>query len=131
MLVVRSCNFSDNDADADVAEFNSNIFFRVRMGDLVLLQDVNLDTMNGEPVYEGDIVIAQVQNIFGSFEEAIGEVIYDDATWGYSLRFYTYSGLPPGDTIRISGIIGNIFEGIINLPKKKNGNSNREHNKKG
>lgn len=130
MLSVRSCNFDDMEAEADVAEINSTVFFRARMGDLVLLQDVNLATVGGDVVYEGDIVIAQVQNVFGSFEDAIGEVIYDDATWGYSLKFYAHSGLPTGEMLKILNIIGNVYEGITKIPKKKTHGS-QEHHKKG
>lgn len=127
MMDVHSFVFHDSSADAEVSEQNSKIFFRAKMNDITLLQNTNKLSYSGERVFEGDIVIVLVGNEFDSAEEAVGEVIYDDSSWGYNVRLYEHSGLRPTG-MDIVAVIGNVFEGITELsnPMKKHETKNHQ-----
>jgi len=112
MTLVRSCHFDSVDEVAELLLPEEKVSFKAQMKELILLQNTNSITTEGREVYEGDIVLVEVENIFGSFEHAVAEVIFDDEQWGYSLRFVSSSGLQLTGCLQVVDVLGNAFEGI-------------------
>ena len=112
MVHVRACGFDDIDENAIIVAPGKDTPSIVKMGEIVLLQDTNTRTVDGRIVYEGDIVVVEVQNEFGSFEEVIGEVTFEVRQWGYNIKIMNSSGLQLTGAMSVVDVIGNVFEGI-------------------
>lgn len=111
MGMVKSCDFTDLDAEAQIQMTPSGPIVKAKMQDIVLLQDTNMTDAEGTVVFEGDLVVADVENALGSYERIIAEVIFDETAWGYGLDFDKYSGLPLTGEMAIVRVVGNVFEG--------------------
>ena len=113
---VHELSFENLDKEASVSLPDSSLVFKVIMRDLVLLEDTNRADKNNKQIYEGDIVRAKVQNAFGSWEMLEGPVLFNDASWGFSIDFEHKSKLPLTGIVDDIEIIGNIFDhGIQNI----------------
>lgn len=130
MVIVKSCDFTDLNAMAELIAPLTGLPLRAKMKDLVLLQDTNMVDINGEDVFEGDLVTAKVMNVLGSSEQVVAEVVFDDENWGYNLKFDEFSGLPLTGEMRIHEIVGNVFEGLEKIPVK-NTHEQEKRNEKG
>lgn len=127
MVKVNTADFDNLDGDAEVAPIGKGKPFKAKMHELVLLQDTNFSDAEGDVVYEGDIVYVRLQNLFGSWEETVAEVVFDDESWGYSLDMVEHSGLPGSGGMEIIRVIGNVYNGVdnnllIEAYEKENGN---------
>lgn len=111
MVTVKSCDFSDLDGMAELFVDQTGLPLSAKMNELVLFQDTNMSDTDGLVVYEGDIVVADVMNLLGSYERLIAEVIFDETNWGYNLDFAKYSGLPLTGEMHVIKVVGNVFEG--------------------
>lgn len=130
MVKVKTCNFASLDGEAELVIPDTGVSFKAKMRELVLLQDTNLASRDNTPVFEGDVVQALVMNIFGSWEEVVGEVFFDDGEWGYSITPVSASALPLTGDLQILAVVGNVFEGIDET-KLIDPYEQEEHNKKG
>lgn len=118
MVHVSSANFDSMTEPAVIVLPGNPVAERAQMKELVLLQDTNSFDASGHPVFEGDIIVVELQNQFGSMERAIGEVIFDPVQWGYNVKLYAGSGLPLTGQINVLDIIGNVFQGIDETKRK-------------
>lgn len=125
MVHVRSCNFDIADEQAEIITPFSQTTSIAQMKELVLLQDTNSYAADGRHVYEGDIIVVELENQFGSFERCIGEVAFDEVIWGYNVKLFSGSGLPLTGRINVLDIIGNVFQGIDESKQKEYGEQKR------
>lgn len=84
MMTVRSCSFHTLDGKAVLVDEDGNEEV-VGMRDIVLFQYTGACDKDGVKVYEGDIAIVDAQNIYGSVERLVGEVIYDTNAMAYTI----------------------------------------------
>lgn len=111
LVDVRSCSFESTGGEALVALPNQpKIAFRAYMRDLVLLEDTGRDDVKGNPIFEGDIVRASLQNEFGSFQIKEGPVFFDADKWGFLVEFDLDESIDITGIVVDAEVIGNIFE---------------------
>jgi len=118
---VHSCGFDSLDDSAVVSLPEDGLRYVTTVGELVLLEDTSRTDMFETPIYEGDEILADVENEFGSWEMIQGTVLFDEKKWGFAIDFEG-TCLPLTGRLQNIQVVGNSFDPLFyekSLPKAK------------